>query len=283
MNQSVLEKIENLLDEKIKSSTPCSGGCISDAYSLETNRGQTYFAKIGSSFPDMFPKEEEGLRELSKAQAIRIPKVLHAEKDFILMEYIVPGQMGVNTHKEFGRSLAKLHKYHGEEFGLDLDNYIGSTPQVNTPSESWQEFYFQNRLLFQFNLAENRGHVDSSLSKNFLLLEKKLSEILGGVFEPPSLLHGDLWSGNYLVDENKSVCLVDPAAYYGNREAEFGMITLFGGFNEDFFSGYQEVYPLAKDWQYRNKIYQLYHLFNHLNIFGQSYLGQVNEAVNYYL
>ena len=114
------------------------------------------------------------------------------------------------------------------------------------------------------------------------MLTKKLSNILGTTAELPSLLHGDLWSGNYLVDEHKNVCLIDPAVYYGNREAEFGMITLFGGFNQDFFSGYQEVYPLEEDWQYRNKIYQLYHLMNHLNLFGKSYLGQVMDAVKFY-
>ena len=272
-----------MLGAKIKSSFSCLGGCISDAYSLETETGKTYFVKLRGGASHMFFREEEGLKELSKAQAFRIPKVIHAEKDFILMEYITPGQRGVETHRNFGRAIAKLHKYQGAKFGLKYDNYIGSTPQINAQSDNWIEFYLQNRLLFQLKLAEKNKLGGIELTKSFLLLEKNIAKILGPIEEPPSLLHGDLWSGNYLVDENKNACLIDPAIYYGNREAEFGMIMLFGGFNQDFFAGYQEVYPLQEDWQYRNKVYQLYHLMNHLNLFGSSYMQQVMDAVGFYL
>ena len=204
--------------------------------------------------------------------------MLHTGEDFILMEYIAPGHTTRDTFKNFGRALAKLHNCHGKMFGLEENNFIGSTVQINTPHENWCEFYWQNRLLFQLKLAKSNDLATKELSASFALLEKKLPQILRDV-EPPSLLHGDLWSGNYLIDTEGKACLIDPAVYYGNREAEFGMITLFGGFNQDFFSGYEEVYPLLEDWQKRNKIYQLYHLMNHLNLFGSSYYSKVMEAL----
>jgi len=280
MKQIIKEKIEKLLGQSVKSSSPCSGGCISEAFTFNTHKGESYFLKIGSGIPHMFLREEEGLKELAKA--IRTPKVFHVEDDFILMEYIVPGSAKSDTFFNFGKSLAKLHKNRGSEFGLAHDNFIGSTGQINTPSMNWIDFYLEHRILFQLRLAEKKQLSTKELTEGILRLERKLPEIIGKDSKA-SLLHGDLWSGNYLIDTKGEALLIDPAVYYGDREAEFGMITLFGGFNQDFFSGYEEVYPLNDGWQYRNKIYQLYHLMNHLNLFGKSYYSQVLEAINFYL
>jgi len=273
--ESRKEKIESLMGLSIASYYPCSGGCISDAYVFKTKDEKSYFLKVGSK-SEMYRREEEGLKEL--AQATRVPKVFYAEDDFIVMEYIVPGQAKRDTFRNFGRDLAKLHKYHGDKFGFNANNFIGSTPQINTRMDSWCEFYWQNRLLYQLNLAEKNNLATKELAEGFAKLEKKIPEILGKQ-NIASLLHGDLWSGNYIIDINGDAWLIDPAVYYGDREAEFGMITLFGGFNQGFFTGYNEVYPLNEGWEHRNRVYQLYHLMNHLNLFGRSYFGQVMETL----
>jgi fructosamine-3-kinase len=270
----VKAKIENILGQSIESYSPCSGGCISDAYVVRADKN--YFLKMGSK-SDMYHREEEGLKEM--AQAIKVPKVYEAGDDYILMEYISPGKAKKDSFKNLGRDLAKLHQFRGEKFGLSANNYIGSTVQINTPSDCWWEFYLHNRLLFQLKLAETNNLATKEMAQGIARLERIFPELLK-TDESPSLLHGDLWSGNFLIDDKGDAWLIDPAVYYGNREAEFGMITLFGGFNQDFFSGYEEVFPLEKDWKKRSSVYRLYHLLNHLNLFGSSYYLQVMEALN---
>lgn len=167
------------------------------------------------------------------------------------------------------------------------DNYIGGNEQLNRPNalekSDWAEFYFNKRLLPQYRLAEQNGYDASSLKEGFVLLEKKINNILSGSENTPCLLHGDLWSGNYLCGINGEVVIIDPAVYYGNREAEIAMTRLFGGFPAAFYNSYQRTYPLPEGWEYRENIYKLYHVLNHLNLFGRSYLSEAERLIEFYL
>jgi protein-ribulosamine 3-kinase len=286
--EKIKVRIEEKLNSKIKSLTSLSGGCISDAYKVTTIEGSNYFLKYNSSASnDMFIKEANGLKELAKANAIKIPEVLNFDEDYILLEYIPSGIKKKNFFEDFGRRFAEMHKYTSNEFGFYEDNYIGSNPQKNIPDEKekndWVRFYFNKRILFQLQLAEKFGNSTDALRKGVSKLEDKIEEIIGGSKEKPSLLHGDLWSGNYMVDENGDAVLIDPAVYYGHREADLGMTKLFGGFNSEFYKAYNEIFPLEDGYEYRENIYKLYHVLNHLNLFGGGYYSQALSLIKYYV
>ena len=172
-------------------------------------------------------------------------------------------------------------------FGFYEDNYIGSTSQINIADEceklDWTKFYFNKRLKFQFDLAEKKGCGGEELRKAFSKLENKFVDILKSNDEKPSLLHGDLWSGNYITDENGKACLIDPAVYYGHREADLAMTKLFGGFDSSFYAAYNEEYPLDDGYLYRENVYKLYHILNHLNLFGVGYYQQAVSLIKFYL
>ena len=281
-------RIEEKLGSKIKSFSSLSGGCISDAYKITMSDGSNYFLKYNpSASNDMFIKEANGLKELAKANAIRISEVLSFAEDYILLEYIPTGNKKKTFFEEFGRSFAEMHKFTSESFGFYEDNYIGSNPQKNIPVEnekaSWVSFYFNKRILFQLQLAEKLGNSTDALRKGISKLENKIEEIIGGKAEKPSLLHGDLWSGNYMVDENGDAVLIDPAVYYGHREADLGMTKLFGGFSSEFYRAYNETFPLEDGCEYRENIYKLYHVLNHLNLFGGGYYSQALSVIKFYI
>ena len=235
----------------------------------------------------MFITEAHGLQELNKAAAIRVPEVIMYDDDFILLEYISQGNKSKKFFSEFGRSFALMHKYTSENFGFYEDNFIGSNVQKNIPAdkekESWTSFYFNKRILFQLELTEKLGYATSELKKGIGKLEENIEEIIGTNDEEPSLLHGDLWGGNYIVDENGNVCLIDPAVYYGHREADLGMTKLFGGFNSEFYEDYNEANPLQDGYEYRENIYKLYHVLNHLNLFGGGYYSQAISLIHFYV
>jgi len=283
----ILIRIESKLNEKIISKSNIGGGCISKAMQIKTTSGKRFFVKINNSSPkDMFTKEANGLLELNKAASIRIPSVIIFDEAFILLEFIEPSAKVNNFFEDFGYKFAMLHKYTAEEFGFYEDNYIGSTKQINTaaPEEktNWTKFYFNKRILFQFKLAEKKGLSSSELRKGISILENKIEEILSGINEPPSLLHGDLWSGNFITGDDGKVCLIDPAVYYGSREADLAMTKLFGGFTAAFYKSYNECFPLLEGHEYRENIYKLYHVLNHLNLFGSSYYSQAISLLNFY-
>jgi protein-ribulosamine 3-kinase len=286
LNQVIKNRIEEKINNKIKSSPSVSGGCISNAYRITDESDNQYFLKINSS-SDMFLKEANGLRELRKANAIRVPEVIYAEKEFILTEFIEQRRKSKSFYEDFGRRFADLHKFRGEQFGFFEDNYIGSNPQINIPSGSeahnWVEFYFNKRILYQYKLAEKNSYATNELRDAVLSLEKKIDKIIGDSIESPSLLHGDLWGGNYIVDEKGNACLIDPAVYYGHREADLAMTKLFGGFSSEFYSAYNEQYPLQDGYSYRENIYKLYHVLNHLNLFGTAYYSQAVSLIKFYL
>lgn len=249
---------------------------------IQTVSGNVYFLKSGAS-SRTFQCEANGLRELAKPACIRIARVISAGENYILTEYIERGQPDNCFQREFGKQLARLHRYHSDTFGFYEDNFIGANPQINisTDKEStdWISFYFNNRLLYQYKLAEKNGYVTERLRSGFSHLERIIGDLLKDSVEPPTLLHGDLWSGNFLCDENGKAVLIDPAVYYGNREADLAMTKVFGGFSADFYKGYMEEFPLKEGWQQREGIYKLYHILNHLNIFGRSYLPEAEYIV----
>jgi len=176
-----------------------------------------------------------------------------------------------------------MHKYNSDRFGFFEDNFIGSTPQINTQEDSWLDFYWKHRLNYQHKLAQKNGLSDEKMDELFSKIEHKLPDILEGSEDKPSLVHGDLWNGNYLVGPDGSAFIIDPAVYYGHREADLGMTKLFGGFAPEFYEAYQAEFPLADGWEYREEIYKLYHVMNHLNLFGSSYYGQAVQILRSYL
>lgn len=287
-DEKIKLRIEEKLKTKIKSFSSLSGGCISNSYKITTTKGSIFFLKYNStSSLNMFTKEANGLNELTKANAIRTPKVLSFSEDFILLEFILSGNKRKSFFEEFGRSFAEMHKFTNDAYGFYEHNYIGSNPQLNIPDEnekiSWVNFFFNKRILYQFQLAEKLGNSTSELTKSISKLEEKVEEIIGSSYEKPSLLHGDLWGGNFMVDEQGSAVLIDPAVYYGNREADLGMTKLFGGFSSAFYKSYNEVFPLKDGYEYRENIYKLYHVLNHLNLFGGGYYSQAISLIKFYI
>jgi fructosamine-3-kinase len=289
LNSSIKRKIESFLNSKIVDYQPVGGGCISNASKIKLQNGDVYFLKTNSSTQnDMFIKEAHGILELQKANVITVPSVLLYDKEFLLTDYIASGKKRKDFSEDFGRKFAMLHKFYNDEYGFYEDNYIGSNPQPNIASDdekiNWTKFYFNKRIHFQLQLAEEFGNSTNELRNGISALENKIEEeIVTDSGEKPSILHGDLWGGNYIIDEDGYACLIDPAVYYGNREVDLAMTKLFGGFDSRFYSSYGEAYPLPEGYQYRENIYKLYHVLNHLNLFGRGYYSQAMSLIRYYL
>lgn len=252
---------------------------------IQTESGAAYYLKGGGD-PRAFQCEANGLHELEKADAIPVARVAAVGEDFILTEFIERGREKSDFFEDFGRRLARLHRYQAETFGFYEDNFIGDNPQPNIPEgdekSDWTAFYFNKRLRYQYRLAERNGNVSSSLKNGFLKLENRIEAILADSEEPPALLHGDLWAGNFISGASGNAVLIDPAVYYGHREADLAMTKLFGGFPPAFYDAYQAEYPLKTGWQKRENIYKLYHVLNHLNLFGCSYLSEAERIVGSY-
>lgn len=273
--------------------TRVGGGCIADARIATFRNGQQVFVKTATGETEMFPREAEGLNALAAAQAIRIPKVLAVSSEALILEAVGQGSRGAQFSTNFGRQFAALHRYQGKTCGFPHDNFIGSTPQRNRPLNNswesaqaddgscWPEFFIQRRLRYQALLAEKKGH-GTELIQLLEQAESRVMALLNAAIEPPCILHGDLWGGNYMVDESGEACLIDPAVYYGHREADLAMTRLFGGFDSRFYAAYEEDSPLIPGHQERLPAYQLYHLLNHLNLFGRSYYQQSLSILRYY-
>lgn len=288
LNDKIKSKIENILASQITGMNSLSGGCISNAYRVNTKNGNSYFLKYNySSGSNMFITEAHGLQELGKPSVITIPKVISFDNEFILLDLIESSDRSKNFSEDFGRKFAMLHKFNNDKYGFYEDNYIGSNPQLNIPEndeeKNWTKFYFNKRILYQFHLAVKLGNSTSELKSSISQLENKIDSIVTDNDEKPSLLHGDLWGGNYMVDKNGFACLIDPAVYYGNREADLAMTKLFGGFDSKFYESYNEEFPLPDGYEYRENIYKLYHVLNHLNLFGRGYYSQAISLIKYYL
>lgn len=251
------------------------GGSINDAATCEV-AGRTWFVKWNDRpLPDQFAAEAAGLAALAGADALRIPEVLaHSDEPgatFLILEHLPPGRRSPGFDEALGRGLATLHRATTDRFGFHVDGYCGATPQPNGWMDDWVEFYRERRLRHQLDLARGRGFPDDAYRTGLDLLERLPARIADD--EPPALIHGDLWSGNLYVAD-RGPALVDPAAYYGHREAELGMMSLFGGFSARVWDAYDEAYPLREGWRERLGLYELYHVLNHFNLFGGSYGGQ---------
>ncbi|RQW79382.1 MAG: fructosamine kinase, partial [Geobacter sp.] len=240
-------------------------------------RNKHYFLKWNPQpLPNMFTSEALGLRLLAGENAIRVPAVIKAQEAqsgipaFILLEWI--DRRSSFDQKVCGQQLAQLHLSSvSPQYGLDHDNYIGSTPQYNTWHTDWISFFRDQRLQPQIDLAHHNSRCGQSRRQNLDRLLAHLDDWIGGIPRKPSLLHGDLWGGNVIGDEKTNPVLIDPAVYYGDREADLAFTQMFGGFSQAFYQAYQETYPLEPGYQDRFEVYNIYHILNHLNLFGESY------------
>lgn len=280
---SIITRITSALESAglsnvlILSQRGLGGGCINDAVRLETSAG-VFLVKSNSDAPDdMFEQEFAGLEALHAVGAIRIPRPIAyrpAEADspaFLITEFLEKGPQPDSFFADFGRQFAELHRRStADRFGFHAENYIGSTPQPNAWTEDWTAFFREHRLGFQLRLAEKNGY-GGELQRLGARLLDRLPEFIDEPNEPPALLHGDLWSGNFLCTADGQPALIDPAVYYGRREADLAMTKLFGGFPRHFHDAYNGAWPLAEGTEVRQDIYMLYHLLNHLNLFGGGY------------
>lgn len=280
------EKLTNFIIEQgwgeITSAQALGGGCINNAQVLATTSGPRLFLKQNRAIPaDMFTREADGLRELGNVNnAPRVPQVLLEDASFLLLEYLTPEPRHPRSWEIFGAELANLHLHTAPRFGFHADNYIGSTPQPNPWEEDGQTFFAEHRLLFQAQLAHKNGLLDPDRIRQVERLCQRLPELVPS--QPASLLHGDLWSGNIHTGPGGLACLIDPAACYGWAEADLAMANLFGSLPAEFYAAYENVRPLAPGYRARFDIYNLYHLLNHLNLFGYSYLTQVHAILRRY-
>ncbi len=302
LNDEFVKQIERTLSQnigcykKVVSFGVSGGGCINNGIQINTENGDSFFVKYNQKPPkNMFQCEKNGLDELRKSEALRIPLVYGVSDrnygddvpdhrsnysdnvpSFIILEHIHNSKSSKSSksfYEDFGRELAKMHKFTSDKYGFYEDNYIGSTPQRNTVENDWVEFFGKHRIENQLRMAKNNGLATRELIAKTEQLLNKLGDIMGNVDEPPALLHGDLWSGNYMVDENGDAVLIDPATYYGSRETDLAMTEMFGVFPSSFYSSYNEEYPIQKGYDDRKLVYKLYHYMNHLNLFGSGYLG----------
>ncbi|WP_242093205.1 fructosamine kinase family protein [Aestuariivivens sediminicola] len=278
MKDQLKVHLSQLLDKPIRTLLPVSGGDISEAYRIET-ADNTYFLKCNSSprALHMFEMEANGLQIINNTKTIKTPEVLHygtfENAAFLLLEYIESKSASAEDFARLGSQLAKLHHCTADTFGLALDNYIGSLAQRNTPHEQWIQFYLHERLLPQIHMATQQGLLDLKECPSIGTLTNTLESLMPSV--KPSLLHGDLWSGNYIISKEGVPYLIDPAAYYGHHEVDLAMTRLFGGFGQSFYEAYQAVHPKDTQTASRIDIYQLYYLLVHLNLFGSSYRASV--------
>ena len=266
----------------VSSSHGVGGGCINNGTRLITSTGNRFFLKTNAHCPpDMFACEVAGLRALNVPGGPRVPEPFLSGPDFLLMEDLSPSQKSRDYWETFGRQLALMHSHTGERFGFEGDNYIGSTTQPNPWMEDGYQFYRENRLDFQVKLAVHKGLLNTSGADAVMSISGRLPELVPD--QPASIIHGDLWSGNSISDANGQPAMIDPAAYYGWAEADLAMMVLFGAPGSQFWPAYQEVHPLEIGWRERFDLYNLYHLLNHLNLFGPSYHGQVMRTVRQFV
>lgn len=265
---------------KIQNSQPISGGDINQAALLHCTDQRQFFVKYNTTVvaPEMLGTEAKGLQVLQAAQAIRIPQIIAQGQTtegiaFLVLEYIQGGARQSTFWQQFGFSLAALHRNTAPKFGLDHTNFIGSLPQSNQWHDTWSIFFAEERLLPQMQMARTAKLLDSNDEKRFHILCQQLHSICP--VEAPALIHGDLWSGNFLCDESGKPVLIDPAVAYAHREMDLAMSKLFGGFDAAFYQAYHEAWPLEPGFEQRVEIFQLYYLLVHVNLFGRSYVPAV--------
>lgn len=268
-----------ILDVKSK-----TGGCISQAAEVVTTQGSFFLKSIKAAGANMYATEQLDLMHLSGKSSLKIPVPLHYGEVhgqyYFLMEALDVVSETVEFWDHLGTGLAELHRHTANAHGLAYDNFIGQLPQSNTPHPSWHAFFIEERLNVQLELALERKLIDANFAKKFTQIYHKIPDLIPDL--PPSLLHGDLWSGNILPTTGGVAALIDPAVYYGSREVELAFTHLFGGFDARFYTSYNEAFPLPSGFESRLDIYNLYPLMIHVNIFGTSYLSAVQNTINLY-
>ncbi|MBC7449875.1 MAG: fructosamine kinase family protein [Cytophagales bacterium] len=280
------ETIESLLiqvagaDVQVHEVRPIGGGNISRAFGVKSSKGNFFIKTNRAGLVDMFEGEVKNLDILRKVIPLNVPEVVGygtmGHISYFILKLIEPGKRITDFWADFGRTLASVHQIHATSYGLEYDNYIGSLPQSNKQHSNWIDFFVEERIWPQAKKAENL--LGTEIMEMMEKVCSRLPEILTQA--KPSLLHGDLWSGNFTLNQTGKVCLVDPATYYGNREIEIAFTKLFGGFEDEFYDAYKEILPLDKGFfDTRADIYNLYPLLVHVNLFGGWYIASVRETL----
>ncbi len=258
------------------------GGCINEAWQITGRDGRHYFVKRNSAErADMFAAEADGLAELDRAGAIRVPRpVCHGTAggySYLVLERLALG--GRPDPVRFGHAMAALHRHRAARFGWHRDNTIGATPQPNGWMDNWLAFWRERRLGHQVRLALRNG-APRRLAERAARLAEGLAGLFPGYRPVPSVLHGDLWSGNWGATADGTPVIFDPATYFGDREADLAMMELFGSPGADFFAAYGEAWPIDPGYPQRRTLYNLYHILNHYNLFGGGYLTQAERMLD---
>jgi fructosamine-3-kinase len=282
---------QNLLNKvlsstvKVKGYASIGGGCIHNAVKVHSSQGDFFLKYNHRKDSDMFEKEYMGLQVLQEADSLYIPDPIgfgiQENYSFLVMEYIESAPQKPDFWEKFGYDLARLHLHHHDHFGFGHDNYIGRLPQKNKYYENWIDFFIEMRLEEQLKLSIDQGRTDTSFSRRFQKFLGRLPGLLQE--ESPSLIHGDLWSGNFMVGTDGYAVLIDPAVYYGHREIELSFSRMFGGFDRQFYKSYEETFPLEPGFEERVDIYNVYPYLVHLNLFGDSYLGGIERVLDRYV
>lgn len=268
---------------RIKKTFPVGGGCINSAYRIMGDK-QEYFIKANRrELVWIFEAEAQALKQILATDSVKTPlPVAYGNTEnmsFLVLEWISLRSRDSSCDRLLGHRLAQMHRKDQPYFGWERENAIGSTIQMNVASEDWIEFWKFRRLLPQFRLAAENGYGGKLQRKGEVLCDS-VQGFFAGYSPCPSLLHGDLWAGNYARNESGSPVIFDPATYYGDRETDIAMTELFGGFGTDFYAAYNESFPLDRGYIRRKNLYNLYHILNHLNLFGGGYLSQAQSMID---
>ena len=285
--QTISTQVQSASGIRLQTDAACAvgGGCINAAYVLTgQHKGQreSFFIKINdASKLAMFEAEAEGLQALIQSRSLRVPNPvcsgIAGQHAYLLMEHIALSGRGDDA--QLGTALATMHQTQHAQFGWQRDNTIGATPQCNRWTDDWLTFWAEQRLGAQLELAGQKG-AGRALLKRGEALQASLSVFFSDYQPVPSLLHGDLWSGNYAFDEQGQPVIFDPAVYFGDRETDLAMTELFGGFSPDFYAAYNAAWPLDAGYATRKTLYNLYHILNHFNLFGGGYLSQAQGMID---
>lgn len=283
MPDALLKYIEDRLNVMITSVGVVTGGDINRVYKLQSS-GTAYLLKINDryAYPDMFLREQEGLLAMKKTNSIAVPQVV-LQDDFendsvLILQWIDTASDGDYSLSDLGQQLAQMHRSTNASFGFYADNYMGALTQTNNWYPNWGDFFIEQRLQPMVKMAVDKKQLSHTDVHQFEVLYKNLSDWFAE--EPPSLIHGDLWGGNYLIGSDGTPYLIDPAVSYGNREFDIAMTTLFCGFDNSFYEAYHAEFPLQPGWQKRLKLWNLYPLLVHVNLFGGSYAIQVRQSLS---
>ena len=269
------------LSFELRNAAPVGGGSINQAFRLESGKGERYFLKVNDArHHPMFVAEAAGLDAIAATGTLRVPRTIAhgiaGDQGYLVLEHLELGSRG--NARLLGEQLAALHRCTADQFGFTGDNFIGTTLQQNARTNDWIEFWRQHRLGFQLRLAARKGYGGRLQGLGEQLLGA-LPAFFAGYSPRPSLLHGDLWSGNHGFLADGTPAIFDPAAYYGDRECDLAMTELFGGFPESFYAAYRAIWPLDPGYATRRELYNLYHILNHANLFGGGYTTQAEQMM----